>query len=110
MAMPTPSTEGLADLDDLAAAVGTVHLVVRKPLFGCPAVWHQGGKPFLSLWGDDMVFRLAGAEVDAALALPGAATFEPRAGHPMTGWVRVSRTASEHWPDLAQKAAATPLT
>jgi hypothetical protein len=110
MAMPTPSAEGLADLDDLAAAVGAVHLVVRRPLFGCPSVWHQGGKPFLSLWGDDMVFRLAGAEVEDALALPGAATFQPMPGRPMTGWVRVPRTSSEHWADLAQKAAATPLT
>jgi hypothetical protein len=36
MAMRQPTAAGLADLDDLAAAVGAVHLVTRRPLFGCP--------------------------------------------------------------------------
>jgi hypothetical protein len=107
--MPPSTAAGLADLDDLMAAVGTVHLVKRRPLFGCPAVWHDGGKPFMSLWGDDIVFRLAGADLEAALALPDAALFEPMPGRRMGGWVRVPRTASRHWPDLAQQAAATPL-
>lgn len=89
MKMPPPTAAGLADLDDLASAVGAVYLVKRRPLFGCPSVWHEPGKPFLSLWGDDMVFRLAGDEVEAALALPGAVPFEPMAGRKMTGWVRV---------------------
>ena len=110
MAMPPPTAAGLADLDDLAAAVGAVHLVKRRPLFGCPAIWHDGGKPFLSLWGDDMVFRLAGEERDAALALPGAAMFEPMTGRKMNGWVRVPRGSSGRWHDLAHQAAATPLT
>jgi hypothetical protein len=109
MAMPPPTAEGLADLDDLVSAVGAVHLVKRRPLFGCPAVWHDGGKPFLSLWGDDIVFRLAGEELQSALALPGAAMFEPTAGRKMNGWVRVPRESFGHWHDLAQKAAATPL-
>ncbi len=109
MAMPPPTPAGLADLDDLASALGTVHMVTRRPLFGCPAIWHDGGKPFVSLWGDDMVFRLTGAELDAALALPGAAMFEPMAGRRMNGWVRVPRGTSVDWYDLAQQAAATPL-
>ena len=109
MKMPPPTAAGLADLDDLASAVGAVYLVKRRPLFGCPSVWHEPGKPFLSLWGDDMVFRLAGDEVEAALALPGAVPFEPMAGRTMTGWVRVSRASSDHWHDLAHQAAATPL-
>ena len=109
MAMPPPTAAGLADLDDLASAVGAVRLVTRRPLFGCPAIWHQGGKPFLSLWGDDMVFRLAGAELAEALAMQGAAMFEPTAGRKMNGWVRVPRSSSSDWYDLAQKAAATPL-
>ena len=109
MPMPTPTVEGLADLGDLTAAVGVVHLVKRRPLFGCPAIWHDGGKPFLSLWSDDMVFRLAGDDAEAALALPGAIPFEPMAGRKMTGWVRVPRESSRHWHNLAQKAAATPL-
>ena len=109
MAMPEPTPEGLADLEDLTSAVGAVLPVQRKPLFGCPSIWHAGGKPFLSLWGDDMVFRLAGADLDVALALPGALPFEPMTGRRMTGWVRVPRTASAHWTGLAQQAAATPL-
>ena len=109
MAMPPPTAAVLADLDDLVAAVGAVHLVKRRPLFGCPSIWHDPGKPFLSLWGDDMVFRLADDDLPAALALPGAAMFEPMAGRKMTGWVRVPRGSSDHWHDLAQQAAATPL-
>jgi len=109
MAMPPPTAAGLADLDDLVAAVGAVHLVKRRPLFGCPSIWHDPGKPFLSLWGDDMVFRLADDDLPAALALPGAAMFEPMAGRKTTGWVRVPRGSSDHWHDLAQQAAATPL-
>jgi hypothetical protein len=56
-----------------------------------------------------MVFRLADDDLPAALALPGAAMFEPMAGRKMTGWVRVPRGSSDHWHDLAQQAAATPL-
>ncbi len=107
--MPPPTAAGLADLEALASAVGAVRLVKRRPLFGCPAIWHDNGKPFLSLWGDDMVFRLGGEELAAALALPGAAMFEPMAGRKMTGWVRVPRGSSDNWHDLAQQAAATPL-
>jgi hypothetical protein len=63
----------------------------------------------MSLWGDDLVFRLAGPDLEAALALPGAATFEPAAGRPMTGWVRVPRSEVNHWHDLAVQAVTTPL-
>jgi len=109
MAMPPPTAAGLADLDDLASALGTVHMVKRRPLFGCPAIWHDGGKPFLSLWGDDMVFRLTGADLAAALTLPGAGMFEPMAGRTMGGWVRVPRGPSVDWYALSQQAASTPL-
>ena len=109
MAMPPPTAAGLADLDDLTAAVGAVHLVVRRPLCGCPAIWHAGGTPFVSLWGDDMVVRVAGGQLEAALGLPAAAMVEPTAGRRMNGWVRVPRSSSNDWHDLARQAAATPL-
>ena len=48
-------------------------------------------------------------DLPAAFALPDAAMFEPMAGRKMTGWVRVPRGSSDHWHDLAQQAAATPL-
>jgi hypothetical protein len=103
------SAQGRREIVEIREALGAVHLVKRRPLFGCPAIWHDGGKPFLSLWGDDMVFRLTGAELAAALALPGAAMFEPMAGRTMNGWVRVPRGPSADWYDLAQQAASTPL-
>ncbi len=36
------------------------------------------------------------------------ALVEPTAGRRMNGWVRVPRSSSSDWHDLAQQAAATP--
>ena len=50
MKMPPPTAAGLADLDDLASAVGAVHLVMRRPRFDCPS----GAVPFEPMAGRTM--------------------------------------------------------
>ena len=64
------------------------------------------GKAFAGLYGDDMVFKLAGQAHAEALALDGAHLFEPMAGRPMKAWVQVPPTHETQWAELARKAEA----
>jgi hypothetical protein len=65
-----------------------------------------GTKPFACVMDEIAVFRLSGAEGDAALALAGAGPFEPMAGRRMNGWVQVPLAQSAEWDALAEQAYA----
>lgn len=82
--------------------------------FGMPCL-KLNGKVFAGLWREAMVFKLAGEQHAAGLALPGAGLFEPMAGRPMKAWVQVPLAHAAAWPALAEQAlqcvaaeAATP--
>jgi hypothetical protein len=81
--------------------------VVGAPMFGMPSVKRRDGQVFAGLYGDDMVFKLAGDAHEKALALGGAHLFEPSAGQPMTAWVQVPPTHETQWAELARKAEAS---
>jgi hypothetical protein len=76
-------------------------------MMGMPTLY-LGGKAFAGLWGDAMIFKLAGAEHAAALSLPGARLFDPSGvGRAMKAWVQVPLDQSAEWPRLAQQAAGS---
>lgn len=73
-------------------------------MFGMPALKH-GGKAFAGLFGDAMVFKLAGAPHATALALKGAELFDPSgAGRPMKAWVVLPAPHHKAWPKMAASA------
>lgn len=65
-----------------------------------------GGKAFAGLFEDCLVVKLRGQALDGALALEGAARFDPMGGRPMREWVQVPFSQRGHWPGLAEQALA----
>jgi hypothetical protein len=91
----------------LADDLGTAG-VSTAPMFGKPSLKY-GSKAFACLFGDAAAFRLlvGSAEHGAALALAGAALFDPSGkGRPMKDWVCVPVAHAGRWPDLAESALA----
>jgi hypothetical protein len=78
--------------------------VVRASMFGMPGIKRRGGKAFCGLYGDDMIFKLAGEDHDRALSLKGAHSFEPMAGRPMKAWVQVPPEHESQYAYLARAA------
>jgi hypothetical protein len=56
-----------------------------RQMFGYPALF-VGGNYATGLFEDRWVARMAPADLEALLALPGAAPFSPMPGRSMTGW------------------------
>jgi hypothetical protein len=106
-AMTKPTEAGLARFTALLEELGSERDVVKASMFGVPSIKRRGGKTFCSLWGDDMVFKLAGTDHERALALNGARLFEPMAGRPMRAWVQVPPDHAAQDADLARSAEAS---
>lgn len=106
MVEPTEAGRGRFDavVDELKIDLD----IVAASMFGMPSVKRREGKAFAGLYGDDMVFRLAGDAHEKALALDGAHLFEPMIGRPMKAWVQVPPTHETQWAELARKAEASP--
>jgi len=81
--------------------------VVKVSMFGMPAIKRRGGKAFCGMYGDDMLFKLAGEDHARALSLNGAHLFEPMAGRPMKAWVQVPPEHVAQYGDLARAAEAS---
>ena len=78
--------------------------------FGMPCL-KVGGKVFVALWEDDLVFKLTGAAHSEALQLEGVRLFDPRGkGHPLKEWVLVPAAQSSTWGRFAQLACETVAT
>jgi hypothetical protein len=102
-----PTEVGLARFDALLEELGSERDVVKASMFGMPSIKRRGGKAFCGLYGEDMVFKLAGADHERALALDGAHLFEPMAGRPMKAWVQVPPNHASQYADLARAAEAS---
>ena len=105
--MAQSSVAGRARFDGLVDELKSELDIVGASMFGMPSMKRRGGKAFAGLYGEDMVFKLAGDEHAAALALEGAHLFEPMDGRPMKVWVQVPPTHETQWADLARKAEAS---
>ncbi len=74
--------ELIARFDDAAGRFGQAQ---RRKMFGYPALF-VGGNLATNLFADTWVVRLAAAEIEELLALPGAAPFSPMPGRTMKGY------------------------
>jgi len=102
---PNTSPETLSLYEGIVALL--VEEVGAKPgqMMGMPTLF-LGGKAFAGLSGEAMVFKLDGESHALALALPGAALFDPSAmGRPMKAWVRVPVQHASEWSALARSGA-----
>jgi TfoX-like protein len=102
-----PTDAGLARFAAVLEELGSERDVAKASMFGMPSIKRRSGKAFCGLYGDDMVFKLAGADHERALALQGAHLFEPMAGRPMKAWVQVPPDHADQYADLARAAEAS---
>jgi hypothetical protein len=73
-------------------------------MFGMPT-FMRGRKAFGGLTHGDLVFKLTGPQHAEALALAGAALFDPGdLGRPMKQWVVIPAAHRKTWPAFAQAA------
>jgi hypothetical protein len=104
--MVRPTEAGRARFDAVVTELKNELDIVGASMFGMPSVKRRDGKAFAGLFGDDMVFKLAGDAHEEALVLDGAHLFEPMSGRPMKAWVQVPPTHQTQWVELARKAEA----
>jgi hypothetical protein len=83
MALRKSSPDLIARFD---RAVPKEPAVERREMFGFPAAF-LGGRLFASLYQEDVVLRLAEADRQELLDMPGARRFEPRPGRVMGEFV-----------------------
>jgi hypothetical protein len=92
------------DYEAIAAEITDGHEIVASKLFGMPTLKVRG-KAFAGLFGESMSFKLSPADLEVAMRLPGAGSFDPSGmGRPMGGWVMVTLAGRAHWHELAGKA------
>ena len=89
-------------VDDVLARHGDVE---RTQMMGMPSL-KRNGKLVAGLWKETMAFKLAdAAEREQALALEGAALFDPgERGRPFKEWVAVPSAHADRWLELTEKA------
>jgi hypothetical protein len=105
--MSKPTAAGMARFATLLEELSSERDVVKASMFGMPGIKRRGGKAFCGLYGDDMIFKLAGENHARALVLKGAHLFEPMAGRPMKAWVQVPPEHESQYADLARSAEAS---
>jgi len=105
--MVQPTEAGRVRFDTVVDELKIDLDVVGASMFGMPSVKRRDGQVFAGLYGDDMVFKLAGDAHEKALALDGAHLFEPSAGRQMKAWVQIPPTHETQWAELARKAEAS---
>jgi TfoX/Sxy family transcriptional regulator of competence genes len=94
------------ELVERFGAAATRHPETQRQMFGYPALF-VGGNLTTSLFRDRWVVRLPDADRAELLALPGAGSFEPVAGRPMTGYALLptdvvdDETALDAWIERA---------
>lgn len=91
---------------DLYLSIGRgIQDAAESQMFGKPC-FKINGKAFVSLFQNEMVFKLHGGSHAKALGLEGAQLFDPSGKQrPMKEWVQVPYAHKESWPDLAAEAA-----
>lgn len=93
--------------DQIIDAIARTHeAVVAGKLFGVRCI-KANGKAFAAFHRGAMVFKLDGAPHAEALALPGAALWDPSdEGRAMRAWVAVPAAHGARWEALAEAAVA----
>jgi hypothetical protein len=91
--------------DDITNDLARTHeAVAAGKLFGVRCI-KANGKPFAAFRDEAMVFKLRDAHHAEALALPGAALFDPSGqGRPTREWVVVPAAHADRWEGFAASA------
>ena len=93
--------------DALVAEITTRHPDIRlSSMFGMPCLKRENGKVVAGSWKDGGITVKLPDETqrEAALALAGAALFDPGMGRVMREWVHVPAAQSSRWLDLVEHA------
>lgn len=101
-----PARAGIKALfADILTELSFLHGAAKGSWFGLPAITING-RILAALWlNGDAIFKLPGEAHARALALPGAALFQPLADRsPMREWVQVPPAHHEAWRELALAA------
>jgi hypothetical protein len=78
--------------------------ITQSQMFG-KACLKKDGKAFIAQHKDVVIFKLSGTAHEAALAIEGAALWDPSGkGRPMKAWVAVPASQSRHFKKLAEAA------
>jgi hypothetical protein len=94
----------LKEYGQLIASFDETDGVTVSQLFG-KACLKINGKPFVAQHLEVVVFKLSGTEHARALALAGAALWDPSGkGRPMKQWVALPATACKHFDAFANSA------
>jgi hypothetical protein len=76
----------------------------QSQMFGKPC-FKINGKAFMSFFGNEMVFKLAGDIHSEALSLDGSQMFDPSGKkRPMKEWVQVPYDYKDTWTKFAKEA------
>ena len=106
MERPVASPDAQQGYERIAEELANSMGATPGKMMGMPTLY-LAGKAFAGLFGDSMVFKLAGEAHAGALALPGAVLFDPSGmGRPMKAWVRVPLEQASSWPALAESASS----
>jgi hypothetical protein len=104
---PSVSAESLLAYQAVSAQLAQESGATAGKMMGMPTLY-LAGKAFAGLYGDAMVFKLAGTDHADALGLAEAALFDPSgAGRPMMAWVQVPLAHAAKWPRFAGAAAGS---
>lgn len=77
---------------------------VESQMFGKPC-FKVNGKAFISLFEDEMVFKLTGTSHQEALSLDGSKLFDPSGKQrPMKEWVQVPFDYADKWEGFAKES------
>ena len=77
----------------------------QSQMFGKPC-FKIKGKAFMSLFENEVVFKLTGQAHTEALSFDGSRRFDPSGkNRPMKEWVQVPFDYADKWPEFAREAA-----
>jgi hypothetical protein len=77
---------------------------IKSQLFG-KSCFKISGKPFMSFFENEIVFKLGAETHTEALSLDGAQLFDPtKKNRPMKEWVQVPFVYHKKWPAFAETA------
>ncbi|WP_343632809.1 hypothetical protein [Fluviicola sp.] len=76
---------------------------VQSQMFGKPC-FKVNGKAFMSLFDNQLAFKLSGEAHLEALSLDGSKRFDPSGKRPMKEWVQVPFHYADKWEEFAREA------
>src|SRR5579863_4207196 len=74
----------------------------ESKMFGALCIKAPNGKASAMFYKGDIIFKLDGESLKNVLSWDGAKLFDPMGGRPMNGWVQLSYSYADKWPEIAK--------